>query len=86
MTGNRKVLAATATSYIATEFERRKTELGESVRSIASTSGLGTSTVQRALKGVSDLSVESYLAMCGALHIDPIDLIMRAEDSARQDL
>ncbi|PFG17244.1 hypothetical protein ATK74_1807 [Propionicimonas paludicola] len=82
MTGNRKVLAATATAYISAEFERAKLAKRVSVRALATEAHLGSSTVQRALKGSSDLPVEAYLMMCSALGINPVDLMKRAEEHA----
>lgn len=66
----RKSLSGPVTIYVAGELRAQKARLRYSLDDIAAASGLGRSTVDRALKGTGDISVEALCALCSAMGLD----------------
>lgn len=71
------------TAYIAAELRAQKSRQQWSIDAIAERSGLARSTVDRALKGTSALSVEVLLPLCEALELDASGLLRDALTNAR---
>lgn len=78
----RKSLAGAATAYVAGELRAQKARLRWSLDDIAERSGLGRSTVDRALKGSGDISVEALVALCAAMGLDVGAVLRGAVDAA----
>ena len=79
----RKALSGPVTAYVAGELRAQKARLRWSLDEIAARSGLGRSTVDRALKGSGDIAVEALVALCDAMGMDVGEVLRGAVDSAR---
>lgn len=72
-----------ATSYIAGELRAQRARLAWTVEALAERSGVPKSTVDRAMRGESALSVEVLIPLCAALGLDVGELIDQAARQAR---
>lgn len=74
----RNTLAGPVTAYIAGELRAQKSRHQWSIDQIANRSGLARSTVDRALKGTTALSIEVLLPLCDAMELDALQLLRGA--------
>ena len=78
----RDALIGPATAYIAGELRAQRGRLGYTLDELAAKSGVSRSTIDRALKGQTALAVEAFIPICGALGLDPVELVRQERDLA----
>jgi len=76
---NKRIVSGPATKYVAEEFRAQKRRLNMSFQDLEKISGVGRTTVDRALQGETTLAFETFLLICRALDLDPTTLIREAE-------
>lgn len=71
-------LVGPATTYIAGELRAQQARKGWTLDEIADASGVGRSTVNRALKGQSAIAVEILIPLCAGMGLDAVRLLDEA--------
>lgn len=71
-------LVGPATEYIAGELRAQRARMDWTLDEIADLTGVGRSTVDRALKGRSAIAVEVLIPLCMGMGIDPAALLTTA--------
>lgn len=66
----RQPLVGPATAYIAGELRAQQARKGWTLDEIADLTGVGRSTVNRALKGQSALAIEALIPLCLGMGLD----------------
>ena len=75
----RAKLIGPATTFIAGELRAQQARKEWSLDQIAERSGVSRSTVDRALKGDSALSIETLMALCDGMGLDLVTLMVEAQ-------